>query len=798
MTEATTLEIDGMTCASCVLRVEKALAAVPGVTTASVNLATERATVTGNAAPEALVQAVEKAGYDIRPGVTELAVSGMTCASCVARVEKALAAVPGVAAASVNLATERATITGTAPLSRLIAAVEKAGYDATEAARIDQDVAASRRAEEERHLRRDLAIAAALTLPVFAVEMGGHMIPAVHHWVMATIGMQTSWVLQAVLTTLVLIGPGLRFLTKGIPALWRAAPDMNSLVAVGTLAAWSFSMVATFAPQALPDASRAVYFESAAVIVTLILFGRWLEARAKGQTSQAIRRLVGMQARTARVHRLGAVTEIPAAELRLGDLVEVRPGERLPTDGVVTEGTSWVDESMISGEPVPVEKTLGARVTGGTVNQTGALTFRATAIGAATVLAQIIRMVESAQGGKLPIQGLVDRITLWFVPVVMGLATLTFATWLALGAGLGIAMVHAVAVLIIACPCAMGLATPTSIMVGTGRGAELGILFRKGEALQALQGVKVVALDKTGTLTEGRPRLTDLLVARGFQTAEVMALVAAVEARSEHPIARALVQAAEGLTLAPAEDFASQTGRGVTARVAGRQVALGTLTQMQEQGVTGDFPAATGLAEAAKTVLYAAIDGRAAAVLAVADPVKETTPSAIASLKAMGLQVAMITGDGLATAEAIARPLGIDTVVAGVLPEGKVAALKELQTGGALAYAGDGINDAPALAAADVGIAMGSGTDVAIEAADVVLMGGRLSALPQAIALSHATMRNIRQNLFWAFAYNAALIPLAAGVIPGLALSPAFAAGAMAMSSVFVLGNALRLKRFRP
>jgi heavy metal translocating P-type ATPase len=804
------LEIEGMTCASCVGRVERALKGVAGVEAAAVNLATERAEVLGAGLDRAaLVGAVEAAGDDVRSRPVELAIEGMTCASCVARVERALKAVPGVTAAAVNLATERATVSGAADAAALVAAVEAAGYDArpARAAGADEAETAARKAAEEAALRRDLATAALLTAPVFVLEMGAHLFGALHHLIATTIGMEASWIVQFVLTSAVILGPGRRFYLKGLPALARLAPDMNSLVAVGTIAAYGYSLVATFAPALLPAGTVNVYYEAAAVIVTLILFGRWLEARAKGRTSEAIRRLVGLQPKTARVVRAGAVAEVPIAEVRSGDLVAVRPGERVPVDGRVTEGASWVDESMISGEPVPVEKGPGSGVTGGTVNQTGAFTFRATAVGEATMLAQIIRMVEAAQGGKLPIQALVDKVTLWFVPAVMGLAALTFLVWLVFGPdpALTFALVNAVAVLIIACPCAMGLATPTSIMVATGRGAELGVLFRKGEALQALQDVAVVAFDKTGTLTEGRPRLTDLVPAAGFDRADVLAAVAAVEAKSEHPIARAIAEAAaaEGLVLPDVAGFRSLTGYGVAAEAAGRRVEIGADRYMTSLGLdVAPFAAeAARLADAGRSPLYAAIDGRLAAVLAVADPIKPTTPAAIRALHRLGLKVAMITGDNAATAAAIARTLGIDEVMAELLPDGKVAAVRRLKELGRLAFVGDGINDAPALAEADVGLAVGTGTDIAIEAADVVLMSGRLDGIADAVALSRATIGNIRQNLFWAFAYNTALIPLAAGVLwPtfGVLLSPVFAAGAMAMSSVFVLGNALRLRRFSP
>lgn len=810
------LPVEGMTCASCVGRVEKALKAVPGISTASVNLATERADITLNDSGDALsaVRAIESAGYSIRHEITELAIEDMTCASCVGRVEKALAQTPGVIEAGVNLATERARIihfAGVVSVADLEAAVVKAGYtsrrlSAESANTEDQDN--ERREGEARSLRRALYTAAIFTLPVFILEMGSHVIPGMHDLVMRTLGQQMNWYIQFVLATIVLFGPGMRFFRKGIPALLRGAPDMNSLVSVGTIAAYGYSVVATFIPGVLPKGTANVYFEAAVVIVTLILLGRTLEARAKGRTSQAIKRLVGLQAKTARVDRNGKIVEIPLDQVATDDVILVRPGEKIPVDGEVVDGSSYVDESMITGEPVPVSKGIGAEVVGGTINKTGAFSFRVTKIGANTVLAQIIRLVEQAQGSKLPIQALVDKVTMWFVPAVMAGAGLTFIIWLFLGPdpALTFALINAVAVLIIACPCAMGLATPTSIMVGTGRAAELGVLFRKGEALQALRDVSVVALDKTGTLTKGRPELTDLVPAEGFEYKEVLALVAAIETRSEHPIAEAIVAAAkqQDITLASVESFEAVPGFGVSAQVAGRTVAVGADRYMTQLGldVNSLQPTARRLGEQGKSPLYAAIDGRLAAIIAVADPIKETTPEAIRALHALGLKVAMITGDNKATAAAIARQLGIDEVAAEVLPDGKVAALKKFRANGArVAFVGDGINDAPALAESDVGLAIGTGTDVAIEAADVVLMSGDLRGVADAIALSQATIRNIKQNLFWAFAYNALLIPVAAGLLyplNGMLLSPMFAAAAMALSSVFVLGNALRLKRFQP
>ena len=812
------LSVQGMTCAACVGRVERALKAAPGVSGAQVNLATETATITtdGHTGPAALARVLQDAGYPARLEQVELRVHDMTCASCVARVERALAAVPGVVSAQVNLASETATLqfyAGQVAPATLIAASTAAGYPASVSRHSDEDLG-SRKTREAHALAKLTWIAAGLTLPVFIIEMGGHLIPALHTLVMNTIGMQTSWVLQFILTSMVLAGPGQGFFRKGVPALLRGAPDMNALVALGTMAAYGLSALATFAPGLLPPGSRAVYYESAAVIVVLILLGRTLEARAKGRTGQAIRKLAGLAPKIARVERDGQVSDLPVDQIVTGDVVHIRPGERIAVDGTVVSGQSYVDESMITGEPQPVEKRADAQVTGGTVNGTGAMVLRATHVGADSLLAQIIRMVEQAQSAKLPIQGLVDQITLWFVPAVLALAALTVAVWLWVGPSptLGHALIAGVSVLIIACPCAMGLATPTSIMVGTGRAAELGVLFRKGDALQALQGVAVVAFDKTGTLTAGRPDLTDLVVMPGFERAQVLALLAGVEAGSEHPVAGAILRAARaaGVVIPVATDFAAIPGYGVQAQVGGLRVLAGADRFMRREGVAlpdGEAAAnpALGLAEKGRTPLYLAVDGTLAAIAGVADPIKPATAAAIAALQAQGLRVAMITGDNAVTAARIAAELGIADVRADVwaevLPAGKVAALDSLRRHGPVAFVGDGINDAPALAAADVGIAIGTGTDVAIDSADVVLMSGELTGVANAFAISRATMRNIRQNLVWAFGYNVLLIPVAAGVLYptyGLLLSPALAAGAMALSSVFVLTNALRLRRVRP
>ncbi len=804
--------IEGMSCASCVARVERAINAVPGVRSASVNLATERAEVHFEepAEPIDIVKAIEDTGYQVAEEQLDFGIQGMNCASCVSRVEKAVNAVPGVVDASVNLATERASVRlvkGFASAENVENAIRGIGYEARRIGGEEPDQATEKREVESRRLKRDVAVAALLTLPVFILEMGSHFVPAIHEFVMREIGMQESRYLQFALATLVLFGPGLRFFAKGVPALLSASPDMNSLVAIGAAAAWGYSVVATFASGLLPAGTANVYFEAAAVIVTLILLGRLLEARAKGRTSEAIKHLMGLQPKTAHILRNGEIAEVPIADLRSGNVVRVRPGEKIAVDGVVIDGSSYVDESMITGEPVPVEKTSGSEVVGGTINRTGSFTFRATKVGADTVLAQIIRMVERAQGAKLPIQALVDRVTAWFVPMVMAIALLTVLVWTVFGPdpALTFALVNGVAVLIIACPCAMGLATPTSIMVGTGRAAEMGVLFRKGEALQTLRNAEIIAVDKTGTLTNGRPELTDLETAPGFDRNTVLAAIAAAETRSEHPIAQAIVAAARAASLpvAEPETFEAIPGFGTRAEVAGKTVHVGADRLMARLGLDISFFAATAerLADGGKSPLYAAIDDTLAAIIAVADPIKETTPQAIRQLHALGLKIAIITGDNRRTADAVARKLGIDEVIAEVLPDGKVAALGRFQAEGRrVAFVGDGINDAPALAAADVGLAIGTGTDIAIESADVVLMSGDLLGVPKAIALSRATIRNIKQNLFWAFAYNVVLIPVAAGALYpayGVLLSPVFAAAAMALSSVFVVGNALRLKRFK-
>ena len=809
-----TLPVKGMSCASCAKSVEGALAGVDGVAESRVNFATERAQVglqEGRQVPvEKLAQAVADSGYEVRTAETSLTVQGMTCASCVSRVEEALAAVGGVLEATVNLATDRATVRyvpGATELRDLAQVVRDAGYEVVEAEDGGDrtDVEGQAREEEQRSMKRRFLWALAFALPVFVLEMGFMHIPAMEAWITDQVSTQTLYYVLFALTSVVQFGPGRYFYRHGWPALKSGAPDMNTLVMIGTSAAYGYSVVATFLPTVLPEGTVHVYYEAAATIITLILAGNYMEALAKGRASDAIRSLLNLQATTARIIRDGEAVEVDVRDVGPGDVVRVRPGEKVPVDGEVVDGSSYVDESMVTGEPDPVSKGEGDEVVGGTINKTGSFTFRATRVGEETVLSQIVEMVEAAQGSAPPIQSLADRVVKVFVPFVLATAALTFGLWLVFGPDpvLTFALVTAVSVLIIACPCAMGIATPISVMVGTGRAAELGVYVREGEALQALHGADVVAFDKTGTLTKGRPEVTDFLVQNDFEESNLLRWVAAVETQSEHPIGEALVTRAEdrGLDWPDATDFNAIPGHGVQATVDGHTVAIGAARLMGRLDVTLDGQEATAneLADAAKTPLYVAVDGTLAAVVAVADPIKESTPAALDALHELGIEIAMITGDDERTAQAIARELGIDRVQAEVLPDDKAEAVTQFQEQGqTVAFVGDGINDAPALAQADVGIAIGTGTDVAIESGDIVLMAGDLRGVPNAVSLSQSTMRNIKQNLFWAFAYNVLLIPVAAGVLYpafGLLLSPALAALAMVFSDLFVVGNALRLRR---
>ena len=808
MAQNVDIEIRGMSCASCVGRVERALSQQPGVINAQVNLATQKAAIQVEAVTTttSLLDAIETAGYQPVVESIEIPVTGMSCGSCVSRIERTLTKLPGMVEVSVNLATQKAFVRflpGAVSLTRIQHAIREAGYEPQDT---DTPPPTDSEDRERAELRRRVVLAAIFTIPVVIIAMG-KVIPAFDA-LLASLMPHRGWMgVEWLLTTPVQFYAGARFYRAGYAELRHLNPGMNSLVMIGTSAAYFYSVAALLVPGFFPVGTAVSYFEAAAVIVTLILLGRYFEHIAKGRTSQAIKKLLQLQAKTARIIRDGEAVEVPIEAVVTGDRILARPGERIPVDGVVEEGQSYVDESMISGEPVPVAKQKDAEVVGGTINKNGALTFRATRVGADTVLSQIVRMVEAAQAEKPPIQQLADRIAGVFVPVVIAIAMVTFGVWFAVGPApaLSFAFVTTVSVLLIACPCAMGLATPTAIMVSTGKGAEMGVLFRKGAALETLARMDTVVLDKTGTLTRGRPELTDFEVIEGHED-ELLRLVAAVEAQSEHPIAEAIVQGAKtrGLELPPVSRFSAEPGYGIEAEVDGHLVHVGADRYMRRLEIElGQAETrAKVLAENAKSPLYAAVDGQLAAVIAVADPLKEGSADAIAALKAQGLEVAMLTGDNRATADAIARQVGIQQVLAEVLPDQKAAEIRRLQAEGKrVVFVGDGINDAPALAQADVGIAIGTGTDIAIESGDVVLMSGDLRGIVNATALSKRTHRTIIGNFVWAYGYNVALIPVAAGVLYpfiGVLLSPMLAAAAMSVSSVFVLTNSLRLRRFTP
>ena len=813
-----TIPVTGMSCASCVRRVERALADSKGVAEASVNFASEEASVAYHpeaTKPEDLIRVIREAGYGADVRETTFGVTGMTCASCVGSVERALRKLPGVVEASVNLANEKATVgyvAGEVRPQDLEKAVEGAGYSV---AREDEGASAEGSREREYgKLRGDFFLAAALTALVLIGSlpmMFGFFPPVPVAWL--NLGL-------LVLATPVQFWAGRRFYRGAWGALRHGRADMNTLVVMGTSAAYLYSAVATLAPQLFAAGRADVYFDTSSLIITLILLGRLLEARAKGRTNEAIKKLAGLRAKTARVERDGGEVDVPVEDVRIGDTVVVRPGEKIPVDGRVIFGESAVDESMITGESIPVSKRADDEVIGATMNTGGSFRFEATKVGEETALQQIMRMVEEAQGSKAPIQRLADGISGVFVPAVIGVAAFTFVIWLLFGPepAFAFALLNTVAVLIIACPCAMGLATPTSIMVGTGKGAESGILIKGGEALEAAHKLDAVVLDKTGTLTRGVPELTDVVVGDGIGDVELLRLVASAERGSEHPLGEAIVRGAKewGLSFFEVEGFEAVSGGGVRASVEGQEVLVGSRRFLSESGAHGDGLVARGeeLAREGKTPVFVAVDGRPVGLLAVADAAREESGEAVRRLHALGLEVAMLTGDNRRTAEAIARELGVDRVVAEVRPEDKAYEVKRLQAEGKrVGMVGDGINDAPALAQADVGIAIGTGTDVAMEAADLTLISGDVRGVARAIGLSKATVRNIKQNLFWAFAYNVALIPVAAGVLyplfsegsvpevlsPVLGeygfLNPVLAAAAMALSSVTVLSNALRLCR---
>ncbi len=803
------LAIEGMTCASCIARVERKLLKVPGVAEASVNLATEKATVRFDPLATdvpALVSAVATAGYTARSltvappampapsGATQadLTIGGMTCASCVARIERKLGRLDGVSKVSVNLATEKAAVTydpAQVKMAQLIGAVEAAGYTA---APVVEQGAADAATEAEERARRALdrrRVTLVAGVVVTALVLALAMVPALMD--VPTTGSHNY--LLALLTLPVWAFVGWDFHRGALRTLRHGSANMDTLISLGSSVAYMYSVVATIA---LPG--QFVYYDTAALIITLISLGKYLEHAAKGKTGAAIKALMGLRPQTARVVRGGAERDLPIQEVVTGDVVLVRPGETVPVDGIVLEGESAVDESLVTGESLPVDKNAQDTVIGATVNGTGLLRIEATRVGRDTVLAGIIRLVEQAQGSKAPVQRLADQISGVFVPVVIGLALLTFVGWLLTGHAVGAALIPAIAVLVIACPCALGLATPTAIMVGTGRGAREGILIKGGESLERIRALDTVVLDKTGTLTVGKPVVTDVVAVAALSEAEVLRLAAGVERASEHPLGAAIVRGAQtrGLSIpATPSVFRSITGGGVQGMVDGHEVLVGSPRLFADYGVLVEStsPRVAALEAEAKTALLVGVDGRLVGIVAAADRIKEDAAEAVRALRALGLDVALLTGDNRRTAEAIGRAAGIDRIIAEVAPADKAAEVRRLQSARkVVAMVGDGINDAPALAQADVGIAMGTGTDVAMAAADITLVTGDLRAIARAIALSKATMRVIKQNLFWAFFYNVVLVPLAMlGII-----TPIFAAAAMALSSVTVVGNSLRLGRF--
>ena len=834
-----TLPVLGMTCANCVASVERNSKKVEGVTNATVNFANEKVTfsyepsvVKGQAVTTAVIEKVKRAGYEIPTAELDLSLLGMTCANCAASIERALNKVDGVLTATVNYANEKAAVTyapGAVSRAEMVAAVRRAGYDVVESASDDEleDAEAAAREAEIQHQKTRLLVGVIFSLPLFLFSMSRDF-GLVGHWAHAT---WVNW-LFLVLATPVQFYVGWDYYVGAYKSLRNGSANMDVLVAMGSSVAYFYS-IAVLLAQTFWNSNGLgdhVYFETSAVIITLIVLGKLLEARAKGRTSEAIKQLMGLQAKTARVVRNGQELDIPIAEVVQGDVVIVRPGEKIPVDGVVVDGRSAVDESMLTGESLPVGKEPGDELIGATLNKQGLLKFEATKVGKETALAQIIKLVEQAQGSKAPIQRVVDQVAAYFVPFVMAMAALTFIIWLVWGGDFVPALIRLTAVLVIACPCAMGLATPTSIMVGMGKGAEKGILFKSSTALEQVQKLNAIVLDKTGTITRGEPTVTDVVIGErssvigepvtanglpitdnGLPTTDYwLQLAASAERGSEHPLGEAIVRAAQekGLVLDEPTNFSGIAGHGVAAVVNGRSVLLGNLRLMQKEGIhlNGLEAKAQALQDEAKTAMWLAVDGQAAAVIGVADTIKEGSKEAVAAMKARGLTVVMMTGDNQATANAIAAEVGIDRVFAEVLPGDKASYVKQLQEEGySVGMVGDGINDAPALAQADVGLAIGTGTDVAMETADVTLMRGDLRSVPQAIHLSKATMRNIRENLVWAFGYNTVLIPVAAGILAPFAWAPDFlkqlhpilAAGAMAFSSISVVTNALRLRRLK-
>jgi Cu+-exporting ATPase len=806
------LPITGMSCASCAAKIEKGLAKVEGVSQATVNFAAEKATVffrPSQTDVSHLIDKVKDLGYGAKVEKVVLPIQGMTCASCVMKVEKALNSVKGVVQASVNFASERASveyIPEEVSIRELKNTVQEAGYQVLEVK--EEDIVERERFAREAELfqlKLKFILGVILLVPILLLMYGASLL---EKWM--GISHEMNFFIQFLLATPVQFWAGWQFYIGFWKATKHKTSDMNTLIAVGTSAAYLYSLIVTFGPHLImvKGLMMDVYFDTSAAIIVLILLGRFLEARAKGKTSEAIKKLIGLQPKTARVIRNGNESDIPVEEVILGDIVIVRPGEKVPVDGIVKEGYSSVDESMVTGESLPVEKKSGDTVIGATINKTGTFRFEATKVGKDMVLSQIVRLVQEAQGSKPPIARMVDVIASYFVPVVISIAIITFIVWYVFGPHPAItyAFLNFVAVLIIACPCALGLATPTSIMVGTGKGAENGILIRGAEALETAHQLNTIVLDKTGTLTKGEPSVTDIIESGKFTQRQILTLAASAEKGSEHPLGEAIVKRAReaNLNLLDSRDFQAIAGHGIEATIDSEKILLGNIKLMEENKVSlnGLLMRAEQLSNEGKTPMFLAVGGDAAGIIAVADTLKENSKKAVEAFHRMGLEVVMLTGDNQRTAKAIANQIGVDRVLAEVPPEAKAEEVRRLQSEGRkVGMVGDGINDAPALAQADVGIAIGTGTDVAMESSDITLIGGDLRGIVTAIALSKATIRNIKQNLFWAFAYNAILIPVAAGVLfPffGILLNPIFAAGAMAFSSVTVVSNALRLRGFKP
>ena len=801
------LILENITDGADVLRAERAALQISGVQTARVRLDDGRIDLCYGTAAQLpqVAAALKSAGFAPKQSRQTLMVDGMTCGACTARVEKILNAQNGLFGAQANLATRRVAfvgLEGSYDLDFLAQKLTKAGYSAS---LLNQEKEGTQKDQAETALYNSCLLASIVTFPIFLVEMGGHLYAPIMDFVHTKTSMQGLWTFEFFATLIVLSVPGRHFFKKGFPSLWRGAPDMNSLVALGTCAAFLYSATATFTPALLPQSARAVYYEAAMMIVVLVLWGRFFEGRSRGRAGQSIAKLAALQPKTARKLTPEGVVVVPVAGLRIGDRVSLLPGERVPADGQVLDGYSYISESMVTGEAMPILKTSGETVIGGTVNGEGSLTVIVTAVGQGSVLARIITMVEQAQSTKLPVQALVDRITLWFVPLVLVVALMTCVIWLWFGPSLGSALVAGVSVLIIACPCAMGLATPISIILGTGRAAELGVLFRQGAALQTLSEVTVIGFDKTGTLTQGVPHVVNahLKAANHADEDGLWSKIFAVESLSEHPLAQALCNYAQSqgaaLVGSVVSEFVALPGLGVSAKVGVDRILIGQAGLFDPEALCAHTNHAKAYEEKAQTPVFASINGDVCVVFALADPIKPSAKAAIVLLKSIGIRPFMLTGDVAGVAGAIGEELEIDDIQAKALPQDKLAYIAKLQAQGvALGFVGDGINDAPALAAADVGLALGTGTDIAMDAAQIILVSRDLRAVINGVKISRLTMRNIKQNLAWAFGYNVVLIPVAAGaLVPfgGPQLSPILAAGAMALSSIFVLINAARLRR---